>query len=396
MRPRPTTPALLATLVALAACASCAPEDTSFLARCEAELELSESDCAEVATWRLPDALPPARGNAYADDERAARLGRAIFFDTGFATVPDVSCATCHQPDLAFQDGVATPEVIAGSPGARNSPTLLNVAWNEGFYLWDGRADSAWSQPLLALENEIEMATTRLAIAHRVHDVASYRTEYEAIFGALPPLDDRARFPDDGKPGDASWESMRAEDRDAIDRVAANVGKALEAYMRRIAAGPSALDRYLDGDRDALSPEARRGLTRFVLGGCVSCHSGPMLTDDSFRESSRPTDDRGRAGGIEILLASEFSSLGPYYDLDAGAPLPLPTGPTPDDEHRFRVPSMRNVARTAPYGHDGTRTMEEILSAPGILYEPGDEVVIAAFLRALDGDPPPAEWTNPP
>jgi cytochrome c peroxidase len=375
----------------LAAC-----DGGGFAAQCREDLALTDVECAAIAAWRLPSALPPARGNAYADDLRAAELGRAIFFDTGFSAVPDVSCASCHAPERAYQDGMAVSEVIAGSPGARNSPTLYNVAWNEGFFLWDGAADSLWSQPLFALENEIEMGTTRLAIAHRMHEVATYREAYEAIFGALPPLSDTARFPADGKPGDPSWEAMTVEDRALVNRVAANVGKALEAYMRRIATGPSAVDRYIDGDRDALSPEARRGLARFVRSGCARCHSGPTLADDLFHPANRDTTDRGRAAGIEILLASPFSSAGELYDEGTRPPLVLPTGPSAEDEHAFRTPSMRNVARTAPYRHDGSATLEEILIAPSLFYEEGDEVVIAEFLRALDGELPPAEWTTPP
>ena len=377
-------------------CAPPAPEGVSdeLWELCRDDLHLSARDCQDIATWRLPDALPVARGNRYADDVRAAELGRAIFFDQGFATIPEVSCATCHSPSLAFGDGHRTPEVILGSPGPRNSPSLLVSARLEGFFLWDGRADSLWSQPLGAFENPIEMGTTRLAIAHRIADEAAYRSEYEAIFGALPPLDDLERFPASGMPGMASWDAMTAEDRDAIDRVVANVGKALEAYLRRIVSGPSALDRYLDGDRHAMPPEARRGLARFVESGCAGCHSGPMLTDERFHVG-REMDDRGRAHGIEQLLESPFNSEGPYFDRDAGEALELPLGPEERDEHAFRTPSLRNVTLTAPYEHDGSRSLDEILAARGILYEEGDEVVIDAFFSQLVGDPPPAEWTHP-
>ncbi|MGE0789409.1 MAG: cytochrome-c peroxidase [Sandaracinaceae bacterium] len=378
--------------LASAALVGCAPTD--FMGRCQSQLELTEEECGIVASWRLEETLPPARGNLYADDERAARLGRAIFFDAGFATVPGVSCATCHDPNLAFTDARATPEVIAGQPGARNSPTLLDTARNRGFWFVDGRADSLWSQPLFAFENEIEMATTRLAIAHRVADV--YAVEYEEIFGALPELTDLARFPESGKPGDASWDAMTADDQAAIDRVAANVGKALEAYERRLVTGPSRVDLYIDGDDTALDDEERRGLHRFVFTQCGFCHVGPMLTDDLFHESSFDMDDRGRAAGIETLLANRFNSAGPFFDEGAGSALPLPAGPTADDEHAFRTPSMRHVTLTGPYEHDGSRTLEEILGTRGLLYEDGDEVVIAAFLRALEGEPPPAEWTTAP
>ena len=377
------------------ALAACGPTEQSFAERCRDDLGLATSECAEVAAWRLPSALPTARGNAYADDERAAQLGRAIFFDEGFARVPGVSCVSCHLPERAFQDGLAVSEVLPGSRGARNSPTLLNVAWLRGAFFWDGRADSLWSQPLFAFENAIEMDSSRLRIAHRIADDASYRAAYQTIFGALPALDDAARFPPDGKPGEPSFDEMAAADRDAINRVAANVGKALEAYQRRIATGPSALDRYLDGDPSALSAEQERGLVRFVKSGCYACHSGPMLTDSAFYMASDVTD-RGRAAGIEVLLGSPFNAAGVYFDRDAGETLELPLGPELEDEHAFRTPSMRNVTLTAPYGHSGTRALEAVLSAPGLLYEEGDAIAIGAFLRALEGAAPPPEWTTPP
>lgn len=378
------------TLALAALLAGCVP--SGFSGRCQSQLGLSEERCSIVAGWRLEETLPPSRGNRYADDERAARLGRAMFFDAGFATVAGVSCATCHDPERAFTDGQPTPEVIAGRPGARNSPTLLDTARNRGFWFHDGRADSLWSQPLFAFENEIEMATTRLAIAHRVAGV--YAAEYEAIFGPLPDLSDPARFPASGKPGDASWDAMRPEDQDAIDRVAANIGKALEAYQRHLITGPSRVDRWIDGDDAALDDDERRGLARFVQSGCGHCHVGPMLTDDLFHESSYDMVDRGRAAGIEALLANRFNSAGPFFD--EGPALPLPTGPTAEDEHAFRTPSMRHVTATAPYQHDGSRTLAEILGTRGLLYEDGDDVLIAAFLRALEGEPPPAEWTTAP
>jgi cytochrome c peroxidase len=354
---------------------------------CAEELMLTETECTAVAGWRLPDELPPARGNRYADDSRAAALGEEIFYDTDFATVPEVSCATCHLPEMAFQDGLPTSEVIEGMPGGRNSPSLLNAAWNEGFYFWDGRADSLWSQPLFAFENEIEMNVTRLAIAHRIFDTPAYRTAYEEIFAdALPALDDTTRFPATGKPGDPSWEGMAEADKDAVNRVAANVGKALEAYMRTIAGGPSPVDRYIDGDREAISAQAKEGLVRFVRSNCGECHFGPQLVDDTFHQVSMPSEDRGRASGIEILLASPFNRYGDYFDRDAGEGLELPTGPTAADENAFRTPTMRNVAVTAPYRHDGSRDLVTILMSPIPEYEAGDEVVLAAFLEALTGE----------
>jgi cytochrome c peroxidase len=306
-----------------------------------------------------------------------------------------VSCATCHAPALALQDGVAVPEVVPGSPGSRNTPTLLNAARLETAFFWDGRADSLWSQPLPAFENPIEMDASRLRVAHRIAETPAYRDAYEAIFGALPPLAETVRFPRDGRPGEPAFDGMSGADQDAVNRVAANVGKALEAYQRKLVSGPARLDRYLDGELAALDATEERGLVRFVKSGCYACHSGPMLTDGGFYATSE-TVDRGRAAGIEVLLASPFNAAGPYSDRGAGEPLPLPLGPEEADEHAFRTPSLRNVTRTAPYGRAGARTLADVLSAPGILYQPGDEIVIAAFFRALEGAPPPAEWLLAP
>jgi cytochrome c peroxidase len=259
-------------------------------------------------------------------------------------------------------------------------------------FFWDGRADSMWSQPLFAFENPIEMATTRLAIAHRVYDV--YRTDYEAIFGALPELSNLTRFPATGKPGDASFDSMPEADRTEINRVVANVGKALEAYIRKLATGPSALDRFIDGERGALSADARTGLVRFMESNCSTCHPGTQLMDYAYWMVSTPTTDRGRAAGIETLLASPFNSRGIFFDAGAGTALELPTA-TPADEHAFRTPTLRNVMRTGPYRHDGSRDLETLLRADPV-FENGDEVVIPAFFESLNGEPPPAEWTTTP
>lgn len=377
--------------VALVGCVT-TPEER-WVAQCMDDLGMMDIECRVALDWRLPEALPPSRGNVHADDPAAAALGHRLFFDPSLSTT-EVSCATCHVPEHAFAQDTAVSEVIAGMPGSRNSPSLLVAARNEGFWLWDGAADSLWSQPLFAIENPIEMASTRLALAHHVAD--SYQAEYEAIFGALPDLSDAARFPPTGRPGDAAYDAMSAPDRLAIDEIAANVGKALEAYMRRIASGPSALDRYLDGDRSALTPVQKQGFVRFVRGGCILCHDGPMLTDDAFHVSMMEVDDRGRAHGIETLLSSPFNGAGPHFDAGAREALPLPLGPTEEDERAFRTPSLRNVALTAPYTHDGGRTMIEILTTPSFFYEPGDELVIEPFLEALTGAPPPSEWASPP
>lgn len=385
---------LLISVLALG-CSAVSPEER-WLAQCAEDLGMSEAECQLAYGFRLTDALPPSRGNRYADDEAAARLGRRIFFDTGFSTT-NSSCASCHRPENAFAEPQMVSEVIPGMPGTRNSPSLLVAARNDGFWLWDGAADSLWSQPLFAIENPIEMASSRLEVAQRIASPA-YRAEYEAVFGTFPDLSDPTLFPRAGAPGDVSWDGMTADNQDIVNRIAANVGKALEAYLRRIASGPSRMDRYIDGDRAALSAEERVGFTRFVRT-CSACHFGPMLTDDAFHVATMEMTDRGRAVGVVKLLENPFNSMGPYFDaMDAmggRGPLPLPLGPTLEDERSFRTPSLRNVTLTAPYTHSGRRSLNDILATPSFFYEEGDEVVIAAFLEALVGEPAPSEWTRP-
>lgn len=388
--------ALLAPTAALLACGDPAPPAPDWLTQCTEDLGLSAAECETARGFRLPEALPLSRGNRFADDPAAAALGHRIFFDPEIGTT-ETSCATCHQPAYAFAQNSAVAEVVPGMPGRRNTPSLLTTARNDGFWLWDGAADSLWSQPLFAIENPIEMDGSRLALAHRMAS-ATYRADYEAVFGPLPDLSDPTRFPRAGAPGDVSWDGMSPADQDLVNGIAANVGKALEAYMRRIQSGPSRMDRYIDGERDALDETERRGFARFVET-CAGCHYGPMLTDDAFHRSQMEMTDRGRAVGVMTLLASPFNALGPFSDVPGETvrePLPLPDFATSDDEMSFRTPTMRNVTLTAPYTHHGGRTLNDILTVPAPLYREGDEVVITAFLEALVGDPPPAEWTSAP
>src|SRR5690606_25857987 len=105
-----------------------------------------------------------------------------------------------------------------GRSGTRNSPSILTAAWVGPFVFWDGRADSLWSQPLFAFEHPDEMASSRLELAHVIGSDPEYTEDYTGVFGALPTLEDKSRFPAAGKPGDSTFESMTSEDQQAINR----------------------------------------------------------------------------------------------------------------------------------------------------------------------------------
>jgi cytochrome c peroxidase len=376
-------------------------------------LGMTGSQCDEWSASVLPATLPEAKGNRSADDLRAAQLGFDLFFDLkAISQVKAVRCAQCHAPERAFANNVALP--IGVTRSLRNALPLTDAARSYPHF-WDGRADSLWSQPLITIENVDEVNGTRLAVAHTMAD--RYRDEYEAIFGPLPDLADTARFPNQGKPGTPEWDGMAGDDRVAVNRVYANVGKAFEAYDRKIASGRAALDRFILGDLSALSDTAQAGMATFTKIGCRTCHSGQNLSDGEYHALDLPLSsyaparaktegDRGRAEGREYVLKSEFNSLSEYYDRKPGE--------TPKEEEdvsevadgTFLTPSLRNVGDTAPYGHTGVFSTLE--SAVRFIAGGGgpacteltshdltdDEVAgLLEFLNSLHGDSAPLPWS---
>jgi cytochrome c peroxidase len=291
--------------------------------------------------------------NAYESDVAAIALGKTLFFDGDLSSSSKkVSCGACHPPELLFQDGKdQAPEGVTS--GSRNVPSVILAADQRSLF-WDGRADSPWSQAIMPIEDPSEMGSSRLFVAHVI--AAKYRAPYEAIFGALPPLEESGRFPAAGKPGDAAWEAMAAADRALVNRLFANVGKALAAYEHSLRPLPNALDRYAQGQLEALTEAEKDGLAAYFAAGCAQCHYGPRLTDDSFHALRFPTGrpdraaDRGRVDGIPKLLASEFLRSGAFSDAPS-APVVPATGP--GLLGAFKTPGLRGVPFTLPYGHGG-------------------------------------------
>lgn len=299
---------------------------------------------------------PPADpSNAHADDPAAATLGAALFADTGLSPA-SVACATCHDATMGYGDGRETGHGV--SDVTRNTPTIYGIGFVR-WPFWDGRVDSPWAQALGPSENPREMGSSRLAIAHRI--AAAHLAGYEAVFGTLPDISDRARFPAAGRPGDAAWDGMAAADQHLIDVVFTNAGKAIEAYERTITPPMTRFDTYVGGDASALTTVERDGLHEFVQDGCADCHWGPNLSNGAFHDIGMPgfgtgTElDVGRMTAFDVLVASPFRRQGAFSD-DPTARDPLAGLTMFDASSRgaFRTPTLRAIGATGPWGHAGT------------------------------------------
>lgn len=384
----------------------------------------SVQERATIASMHVSQAgeRPADPSNAYEKRADAAVLGRALFNDTRLSRNGQVSCASCHASGEQFQDGRPRGQGIA--TGQRRTMPVMGAA-GAPFLFWDGRKDSAWSQALGPMEDGAEHGGNRVRFVQLVR--AHYAEAYRGIFGPLPPLQ--------GLPADASplgtpeerraWDALPEATRVAVNRVFANMGKAIAAYERQVGYGPSRFDAYAQAvasgnarAQEVLSTQEVRGLRVFLgAGQCVTCHNGPQFTDHAFHNTGVPPldpkrPDRGRAEGLRKLLADEFNCLGPYSDAKPGqcGELQFLATDDPGALGAFRTPSLRNVAARPPYMHAGQfATLEDVgrhyASAPRAavghseLARPGEakherQVIrlsesdiqdLAAFLRTLTG-----------
>ena len=295
--------------------------------------------------------VPPDPSNSVADDPRAAELGKRLFFDVRLSGNGKVACATCHRPDLYFTDGL--PKARGIGETMRGAPSLIGVAYSPWLY-WDGRRDSLWSQALVPLETAEEHGFDRRRVLAAIGADSTLESAYQEVFGLLPDP---------------------AADDETVNQAFAYIGKALAAFERSLLPAPSRFDAYvgsllnpIDGDSRAgkaiLSPDEIAGLRLFISdrAQCLRCHNGPLLTNFGFHniglvEGKRGVKiyDFGRAKGVREALDDPFRCDGHYSDaapdeciekrfvLDRGKELVA----------AFKVPTLRNVAKTAPYMHDG-------------------------------------------
>jgi cytochrome c peroxidase len=277
-----------------------------------------------VATVTIPLGLdlylPVPEGNPLTAEK--IELGRRLFFDRRLSRDNSTSCSSCHDPERAFADGRAIAVGVFERKGRRNSPALINRGYGRSFF-WDGRVATLEEQVLKPIEDPNEMDLSLAEAAARV--------------GLAP----------------------------------GEISRALASFVRSILSGGSPFDRYISGNRAALTPEQQAGLQVFRgKGNCTACHVGPNFTDEGLHNTGVAWRDGKLA--------------------DAGA-----------GQGRFKTPTLREVARTAPYMHDGSvKTLEDVIefynqggrANPGLDSEirrlslsPGEKRALVAFLSALSG-----------
>ncbi|MCA0057961.1 MULTISPECIES: cytochrome c peroxidase [unclassified Mesorhizobium] len=353
-------------LMAMAVLAGCGKPDFS---------DAEKKTIASLALSRLP-ALKPDTTNRFADVPAAAALGSTLFFDASMSRDGTVSCSTCHKIDRQFQDGL--PQAVGVGRTNRRTMPLAGIARDPWFF-WDGRRDSLWAQALTPLENLLEQAGNRAAYAHYIK--ARFGDRYERIFGPLPDL---SEIPANASPlgsdaEKAAWNAMSDQQRDATNRVFANIGKAIAAFERSIEPPQTRFDRFaLDlatgaepkGDA-AFSREEILGLKLFIgKANCVTCHNGPRFTDNGFHNTGVPPvkglpPDRGRVDAVGQVQADPFNCFGAYRDgdVDACGELRFMVKDTPELVRAYKTPSLRGAATRPPYMHAGQfASLDEVVA----------------------------------
>ena len=307
----------------------------------------TESEIAVLKSlWleSLPD-LPSDPSNAVADNPAAAAFGRQLFFDTRLSANGGISCATCHQQERRFTDGLQKAQAIGTT--ARHTPSIVGTAYSP-WQFWDGRRDSQWSQALAPLEDVNEHATDRAQVAGLIAEDTAYRSSYELLFGALP--------------------DVSGADTVVLNTIFSNIGKSIAAFERTVMPTTSRFDEYVQavvdnnvGRQEQLfSGDEVWGLQLFIgEANCTQCHNGPLFTNHEFHNTgviNFPGDipDTARIAGVKEVMANEFNCRGIYSDDPELRCAELDFARTGIELlGAFKTPSLRNLESTAPFMHKG-------------------------------------------
>lgn len=407
----------------------------------------------------LPD-LPVDTTNKYRDSDAAALLGQKLFFEprlsgpiqTGtpqegqlgaIGEKGKIACRNCHMPesnwlfDIRSNNGGPIPNATAlGSAWmTRNVSSIVNTVfyvhpgsgahWREN----DGYSDSEWFDAQSEPEGPPVQNGSRLQLAHVIFE--HYYADYTAAFPEWPlpsALADYSRFPATGSPytDTANWNSLTAQDKETVNRILVNYGKAMEAYLRKLVSRNAPFDRFAAGDGNAISQDAQKGLKVFLgKAGCIHCHNTPLFSDDDFHVIGLHIDTRlsphadptetGRTFNQALICnpaiaGGDFNVNGPFSD-----------DPSTNRDGNFcsqsipkglwRTKGLRQVAETAPYFRDGqAATLDDVIE----FYDRGgdpdgtflggpkeiqplhlsgpEKAWLKEFLKTLTGDPIPARY----
>ena len=276
-------------------------------------------------------------------------LGRVLFHDPRLSKDNTVSCSSCHNISRGGVDGQQFSIGVQGRRGERNSPTVLNSGFLPKLF-WDGRAKSLEEQAHEPVHNPLEMDTNWETVIAKLKLDQDLSQAFERVFPA-------------------GWSGN-------------NIARALADFQRSLVTPNAPFDRFLSGEKEAMEPSAIRGYNKFLEYGCSTCHEGPTIGGKRFQKIGK--------------MENFFKGREPN-DSDLGL---FNISKRQSDRFKFRVPSLRNVALTAPYFHDGSaQTLEDAVSTMALV-QLGDELPtedrddIVDFLKSLTGQLPP-QSTSP-
>lgn len=302
------------------------------------------------AEWQaLPEQAPAPADNPASPAK--VELGKTLYFDPRLSSTGTVSCNSCHNVMLGGDDNRDVSMGVHGNTGGRSAPTVWNAAFNASQF-WDGRAADLEEQAKGPVTNPVEMGMKDLNTAiEAIRAIPGYEAMFTAAFGS-----------------------------DAVNED--NMARAIAAYERTLITPNSPYDHYVKGERDAMSEQQVRGMEAFKQAGCVSCHAGP-----AFNGADLASDGGG------LFMKFPLFTDNPYverYDFMADQGRAEATGKAAD-AHMWKVPTLRNVALTAPYFHNGAvKTLDEavrVMAKTQLNQELSEQQVedIVAFLGALTG-----------
>ena len=259
-------------------------------------------------------------------------LGKKLFFDRRLSGDGTMNCATCHNPELAFTDGLDISLSYPTTKNWRNSPTLVNVAYRK-YLFHDGRAKTLEEQSLFPMMSAFEMNKNLDYLEEHIRAVPEYAGEFRKVFG-----------------GEVSRE---------------RIAMAIAAFERTLISAGTPLDRYLKGDGKALSEDAKKGMAIFRgKGKCIECHEGADLTDDKFYALNVPENPKLLN---EPMVTATMRFVAKVYHYEDYRSLKEDPGrylisKDKKDWKAFRTPTLREISKTAPYMHNGVfSSLDEVI-----------------------------------